>query len=91
VFLIALALFIFWLIVLVARVSHGHEDVVVVGGIQGLFIMDVLAFGPLLWCYEKPIIVFYMFWNFLHMHCILADITSSSFIGFWHQSNGWKE
>jgi hypothetical protein len=36
-FLIALALFIFWLIVLVARVSHGHEDVVVVGGIQCLF------------------------------------------------------
>jgi hypothetical protein len=36
VFLIALALFIFWLIVLVARVSHDHENVVVVGGIQGL-------------------------------------------------------
>jgi hypothetical protein len=36
VFLIALALFLFWIIALVARVSPSHEDVVGVGGIQGL-------------------------------------------------------
>jgi hypothetical protein len=36
VFLIALAMFFFWLIALVARDSPSHEDVVVVGGIQGL-------------------------------------------------------
>jgi hypothetical protein len=33
VFLVALALLLFWLIALVARVRHGHEDVVVVSGI----------------------------------------------------------
>jgi hypothetical protein len=53
VFLVALALFLFWLIALVARVRHDHEDVEVVGGIQGFCIMDVLVCGPLLWCYEN--------------------------------------
>jgi hypothetical protein len=43
VFLVALALFLFWLIALVARVRHDHEDVEVVGGIQGFCIMDVLV------------------------------------------------
>jgi hypothetical protein len=27
---------------------------------------------------------------FLHVLCILALITSSLFIGFWHISNDWK-
>jgi hypothetical protein len=54
VFLVALALFLFWLIALVARVRHGHEDVVVVGGIHDLLYYGCTRVcGPLLWCYEN--------------------------------------
>jgi hypothetical protein len=54
VFLVALALLLFWLIALVARVRHGHEDVVVVAGIQGLLYYGCTRVcGALLWCYEN--------------------------------------
>jgi hypothetical protein len=53
-FLVALALFLFWLIALVAGVKHDHEDVVVVSGIQCLLYYGCTCVcGPVLWCYEN--------------------------------------
>jgi hypothetical protein len=64
--------------------------VVVVGGIQGLLYYGCTHVGTTPMVLWKPIIVFYVFWNFLHVHCVPEAITSSSFIGFWPMSNDWK-
>jgi hypothetical protein len=78
-FLVALAMFLFWLIALVARVRHGHEMWWLSAVSKAFCLMDVLVCGPLLWCYENRSLCSEIF---LHVCCVPGAITSSSFIGF---------
>jgi hypothetical protein len=60
----------------------------IVAGLEGLLLMDVTMFEPLLWHYENLSLYRYVSEKILHMHCVPTVVTSLSFIGFWHMSNG---
>jgi hypothetical protein len=57
-FLVVLALFLFWPIALIARVRHSHEMWWLSVVSRAFCIMDVLVCGPLLWCYENQSLCF---------------------------------
>jgi hypothetical protein len=81
VFLIALALFLFWLIALVARVRHGYEMWWLSVVSRAFCIMDVLMCGPLIWCYENRSLC--SLCSEIFSACALCSGSHDFFVVYW--------